>query len=107
MHTLGRRHGARCSCSMRSKRANDRQKHGLFAKLRRCWATCGEDHRGVGSCVQGADRRHARESRRITLIEALLDAKATVRAHDPEAMTVARGIWGDRVVFAPTNYDAP
>jgi UDPglucose 6-dehydrogenase len=47
-----------------------------------------------------------REAPAVPLIEALLKAGASVRAYDPEAMKVAKGIFGDRVAFAPTNYDA-
>ena len=47
-----------------------------------------------------------RESPAIALIDALLAAGAAVRAHDPEAMDVARGICGERVTFADDPYDA-
>ncbi|MEI2720599.1 MAG: UDP binding domain-containing protein [Gemmatimonadales bacterium] len=47
-----------------------------------------------------------RESPAATLIDALLAAGASVRAHDPEAMAVARGIWGDRVTFASDPWQA-
>jgi UDPglucose 6-dehydrogenase len=47
-----------------------------------------------------------REAPSVPLIEALLKAGAAVRAYDPEAMKVAKGIFGDRVVFAASNYDA-
>jgi UDPglucose 6-dehydrogenase len=47
-----------------------------------------------------------RESPAVTLIDGLLEAGATVRAHDPEAMAVARGIWGDRVSLAAEPYAA-
>ena len=47
-----------------------------------------------------------REAPAIPLIEALLSAGAAVRAYDPEAATVARGVFGDRVEYAETNYDA-
>ena len=47
-----------------------------------------------------------REAPSVPLIQALLDAGATVRAHDPEATRVARGIFGDRVTFTSSNYAA-
>jgi UDPglucose 6-dehydrogenase len=47
-----------------------------------------------------------REAPAIPLIEALLKAGARVQAYDPEAMRVARRIFGSRVTFADSNYDA-
>ena len=47
-----------------------------------------------------------REAPAIPLIKALLDAGVKVQAYDPEATRVARGIFGDRVSFVPTRYDA-
>jgi UDPglucose 6-dehydrogenase len=47
-----------------------------------------------------------REAPAIPLIEALLNAGAKVQAFDPEAAKVARGIFGDRITYAPNNYDA-
>ena len=47
-----------------------------------------------------------REAPSIPLIEALLAAGAHVQAYDPEAMRVARRIFGSRVTFADSNYDA-
>ncbi len=47
-----------------------------------------------------------REAPSIPLIEALLKAGARVQAYDPEAMGVARRIFGSRVTFADTNYGA-
>ena len=47
-----------------------------------------------------------REAPSIPLIESLLAAGAKVRAYDPEAMGVAKKIFGTRVTFASNNYDA-
>jgi UDPglucose 6-dehydrogenase len=47
-----------------------------------------------------------REAPSIPLIEALLAAGATVQAYDPEAMKVARRIFGSRITYAASNYDA-
>jgi UDPglucose 6-dehydrogenase len=40
------------------------------------------------------------------IIEALLAAGAKVQAYDPEAMRVAKGIFGSRITFADGNYEA-
>jgi UDPglucose 6-dehydrogenase len=47
-----------------------------------------------------------REAPSIPLIEALLAAGAKVQGYDPEAATVAKGIFGNRISYASTNYDA-
>jgi len=41
----------------------------------------------------------------ITVIERLLAAGATVRAHDPEAINEARKIFGDRIEYSSNQYD--
>ncbi|MBP6442870.1 MAG: UDP-glucose/GDP-mannose dehydrogenase family protein [Gemmatimonadales bacterium] len=85
---------------------NARQKQVMFTKLQ---ALLG-DVRGTTVAVWGlafkAGTDDMRESPASALIDALLDAGANVRAHDPEAMTVARGIWGDRVTFAGDPWEA-
>jgi UDPglucose 6-dehydrogenase len=47
-----------------------------------------------------------REAPAITIIEKLLAAGAKVQAFDPEAMKVARGIFGSKVTLADRSYDA-
>jgi UDPglucose 6-dehydrogenase len=47
-----------------------------------------------------------REAPAIPLIEALLSAGASVQAFDPEAMRVAKGIFGSRITYAASGYDA-
>jgi UDPglucose 6-dehydrogenase len=85
---------------------NHRQKQVMFAKVRRLVG----DVRGKRFAIWGlafkAGTDDMRESPAVSLIDALLAAGATVHAHDPEAMTVARGIWGDRVRFANEPYAA-
>ncbi len=46
-----------------------------------------------------------REAPAITIIEHLLAAGATVRAHDPEAIREARKIFGDRIEYSSNQYD--
>lgn len=85
---------------------NLRQKQVMVAKLR---ALLGE-LRGTTVAVWGlafkAGTDDMRESPAVALIDALLAAGASVRAHDPEAMTVARGVWGDRIGYATDPYHA-
>ncbi len=47
-----------------------------------------------------------REAPSITIIQSLLDKGAAVSAHDPIAMDVARGVFGDAIEFCANNYDA-
>jgi UDPglucose 6-dehydrogenase len=47
-----------------------------------------------------------RDAPSLTLIEGLLAAGARVHAYDPEAIRVAKGIFGSRVTFASGNYEA-
>lgn len=46
-----------------------------------------------------------REAPAITIIEHLLAAGATVRAHDPEAIREARKIFGDRIEYSSNQYE--
>ena len=47
-----------------------------------------------------------REAPSIPLIESLLSAGASVQAFDPEAVRVAKGIFGSRITYAAGSYDA-
>jgi UDPglucose 6-dehydrogenase len=47
-----------------------------------------------------------REAPALRLIERLLELKATVRVHDPEAMNNVRAVYGDRLVYCQKRDDA-
>jgi UDPglucose 6-dehydrogenase len=47
-----------------------------------------------------------REAPAVPIIEALLAKGAKVHAYDPEAASVAKAIFGNKVTFASKNYDA-
>jgi UDPglucose 6-dehydrogenase len=47
-----------------------------------------------------------REAPAIPIIERLLARGVTVRAYDPAAAPVARGIFGDRIALCDKSYDA-
>ncbi len=85
---------------------NARQKRVMFEKLERLLATVRGRTIAVWGLAFKAGTDDMRESPAVALIEALLAAGAAVRAHDPEAMNVARGIWGDRITYAADPYDA-
>jgi UDPglucose 6-dehydrogenase len=83
---------------------NRKQKQVMFEKL----TTLIPDLRGRTVAVWGlafkAGTDDMRESPAASLVDALLEAGAKVQAHDPQAMHVARGIWGDRVAFDDDPY---
>jgi UDPglucose 6-dehydrogenase len=87
--------------------ANERQKHRLFEKLRRC---LGGEVRGTRIAVWGLAFKprtdDMRESPALTLIEELLANGASVVAHDPAAMHEAKRRLGDRIAYVEHNYDA-
>jgi len=87
--------------------ANERQKRLLFEKLARQFAG---KLRGVAVAVWGLSFKpetdDVRESPALVLVEALLEAGAAVRVHDPAARETARRQLGDRVTYAAHAYDA-
>ncbi len=47
-----------------------------------------------------------REAPALYMIDALLEAGATVSAYDPEAMENVKALYGDKITFAENEYDA-
>ncbi len=86
---------------------NQRQKRVLLDKL---LARLGRSLSGRQIAVWGlafkAETDDMRESPVLPLLDGILAAGGTVRAHDPKAMEVARGIYGDRLSYARDPYDA-
>lgn len=86
---------------------NKRQKRVLPSKIK---AHFGEDLRGKVVGVWGLafkpETDDIRESPALVLIDELLAAGATVKAHDPEAMPNIRAIYGDKVTLTDGPYDA-
>ena len=85
---------------------NERQKQVMFAKLGRLVGDVTGKTIAVWGLAFKAGTDDMRESPAVALIDALLAAGASVQAHDPEAMDVARGIWGGRVRYAAEPYAA-
>jgi UDPglucose 6-dehydrogenase len=87
--------------------ANERQKRRAFEKLTAC---LGDDLHGCRIAVWGLAFKpqtdDMREAPALTLIESLLEAGATVTAHDPVAMHEARRRLDDRIGYAESNYEA-
>ena len=88
---------------------NEAQKHRMFRKLAQAFGGAAE-LRGARVAVWGLafkpNTDDMREAPALTLIEELLDAGASVCAHDPVAMPEAKHRFGQRIEFAPSSYDA-
>jgi UDPglucose 6-dehydrogenase len=86
---------------------NNRQKKRLFEKLT---AHYNGSLAGRTFAVWGLAFKprtdDMREAPSIGLVQDLLEAGCKVNVHDPEAMEVARGVFGDSVSYCQKNYDA-
>jgi UDPglucose 6-dehydrogenase len=85
---------------------NKAQKTRLFAKIKKHFGTVKGKTVAVWGLAFKPRTDDMREAPAIPLIEALLAAGATVQAYDPEAIKVARGIFGNKITYAASNYDA-
>ena len=86
--------------------ANEHQKHRLFEKLKRCLGSVKGKRVAVWGLAFKPQTDDMREAPALTLIEKLIDAGATVVAHDPAAMHEAKRRLGDRITYAVDNYAA-
>ncbi len=70
----------------------------------------GEDLSGRTFAVWGLSFKPGtddmREATSLVVVRGLLERGARVQAHDPEAMEVARRVFGDDIMYTETNYDA-
>lgn len=89
------------------EQVNERQKRVLVEKVKRRF---GAKLSGKIFAVWGLAFKprtdDMRDAPAIVVIEALLQSGARIQAFDPEATVEARKIFGDRIVYAPRNYDA-
>jgi UDPglucose 6-dehydrogenase len=85
---------------------NKAQKTRLFAKIKKHFGTLKGKTVAVWGLAFKPRTDDMREAPSIPLIEALLAAGVNVQAYDPEAMKVAKGIFGNRVTYAANNYEA-
>jgi len=86
---------------------NERQKVRLFTKMKQHYGSVKGKRIAVWGLAFKPKTDDMREAPAVPLIHALLDAGAMVTAYDPEAMKVAKGIFGTRVAFADKSYEAP
>ena len=86
---------------------NERQKRVLYDKVAKHFDGKLKGRTiGVWGLAFKAETDDVRESPALMLVEALLDAGATVQAHDPAAVETARHVLGDRVTYVDHAYDA-
>lgn len=90
---------------------NERQKEVLAEKLIKTLGSPDEEQPLTGRIIAcwglsfKARTDDMREAASITIIERLLAAGATVRAHDPEAIHEAKKVFGDRIEYSSNQYD--
>ncbi len=90
---------------------NELQKEVLADKLIRLLASADEEKPLTGRTIAcwGLSFKprtdDMREAPSLTIIERLLAAGATVRAHDPEALHEAKKYFGDRIEYSSNQYD--
>jgi UDPglucose 6-dehydrogenase len=85
---------------------NKAQKMRLFTKIKKHFGGLKGKTIGVWGLAFKPKTDDMREAPAIPLIEALLASGVTVQAYDPEAIKVARGIFGNHITYAASNYDA-
>ena len=85
---------------------NQRQKLVLVKKLERHFKSLKGRRIAVWGLAFKPKTDDMREAPAVPIIRALLEKGAKVQAYDPEAMDVARGIFGNKVTYAKKSYDA-
>jgi UDPglucose 6-dehydrogenase len=85
---------------------NARQKVRLFGRMKQHFGSLLGRKIAIWGLAFKPKTDDMREAPAIPLIEALLEAGASVSAFDPEAMKVAKSIFGTRISYADKSYDA-
>jgi len=85
---------------------NDSQKLRLLGKMEKHFGNLKGKKIAVWGLAFKPKTDDMREAPAVPLIKALIAAGATVQAYDPEAMAIAKTIFGPKVTFAETSYDA-
>jgi UDPglucose 6-dehydrogenase len=86
---------------------NAQQKEDMLLRVQKRF---GQDLSGHTFAVWGLSFKpetdDMRDAPALVVVNGLVQAGAKVRVHDPEAMQVARGHFGERVEYSENNYDA-
>jgi UDPglucose 6-dehydrogenase len=85
---------------------NERQKLRLLGKVQKHFGSLKGKRLAVWGLAFKPRTDDMREAPSVPLIRGFLEGGATVQAYDPEAMTVARGIFGSKISYADNSYAA-
>ena len=85
---------------------NEQQKRRLLVKMQAHFDTLKGKRIAIWGLAFKPRTDDMREAPSIPLIQGLLAAGATVQAYDPEAMKVARSIFGAKITYADSSYAA-
>jgi UDPglucose 6-dehydrogenase len=85
---------------------NEQQKVRLLAKLKAHFGSLKGRRIAVWGLAFKPKTDDMREAPAVSLIQGLLREGASVQAYDPEAMKVARGIFGSKITYAEHGYAA-
>jgi UDPglucose 6-dehydrogenase len=85
---------------------NDRQKERLVDKIERYFPDLSARTMAIWGLAFKPRTDDMREAPAIPIVERLLARGVMVKAYDPAAIPVARGIFGNRITFCDKSYDA-
>jgi UDPglucose 6-dehydrogenase len=85
---------------------NERQKLRLLSKMQSHMGSLKGKRIAIWGLAFKPRTDDMREAPSVPLIQGILAAGASVMAYDPEAMTVARGIFGSKITYAESGYAA-
>jgi len=85
---------------------NERQKLRLLGKVQKHFGSLKGKRLAVWGLAFKPRTDDMREAPSVPLIRGFLEGGASVQAYDPEAMTVARGIFGSKITYADNSYAA-
>lgn len=87
-------------------KVNDDQKLRLIEKVKNHFGDLSGKSFALWGLAFKPDTDDIREAPALYMIEALLNAGATVKAFDPEAMDNVKALYGDKIEFVENQYDA-
>ncbi len=85
---------------------NDRQKLRLLSKMQSHFGSLKGKRIAVWGLAFKPRTDDMREAPSVPLIQGILAAGASVTAYDPEAIPIARGIFGSKITYAESSYAA-
>ena len=85
---------------------NEKQKSHLITKISRYFGSLTGRHFAMWGLAFKPNTDDIREAPALEMIDALINAGATVTAFDPEGMPNVKNVVGDRINYAETQYEA-